>query len=97
MGAEGENETCLCNLLHVRTGAFVVAVVELIYVIYQIITTAWFFDSNNEHYLLAVFLILVCFILAFIAVVLLIVGIKRENPYLVVPHLLMQVSSQKVI
>uniref|UniRef100_A0AC35GDJ7 Uncharacterized protein n=1 Tax=Panagrolaimus sp. PS1159 TaxID=55785 RepID=A0AC35GDJ7_9BILA len=93
MGVDGEDkkgDRCLCDLLHVRHGALIVAGFELIFILYEIATTIWFFDKNDDYYILAVSLILFSFALALIAVVLLIFGVQKQNHLLIVPHLIMQ-------
>jgi hypothetical protein len=93
MGVDGEGkkeDRCLCDLLHVRQGALIVAGFELIFILYEIATTVWFFDKHDDYYILAISLILSSFALALIAVVLLILGVQKRNHHLIVPHLIMQ-------
>uniref|UniRef100_A0A7E4VVZ8 MARVEL domain-containing protein n=1 Tax=Panagrellus redivivus TaxID=6233 RepID=A0A7E4VVZ8_PANRE len=84
------SERCLCGLMHVKRAAFIIGFIELLFIVYQIVSTLWFFDKNEESYVFAVTLILTSFVLALIAVVLLAIGLYKSTPFLLVPHLLMQ-------
>jgi hypothetical protein len=75
----------------VRTGTIVIGAVELIYLIYQLITTIYLYASSNNHQL-SFIVTLFGIAVGCIAIALLAVGIVIERaPYLLIPHLLMQV------
>ncbi|KAI1711730.1 hypothetical protein Ddc_12822 [Ditylenchus destructor] len=92
-GANGTtdlNAKCCCGLLRIQIGAMLVAVFELAFFLYQIFATTMAYDKTGDEYALAFTLTLFSFVLAMVAVVLLLIGVHRRSPYFLVPHLLMQ-------
>ncbi|OZC12408.1 hypothetical protein X798_00039 [Onchocerca flexuosa] len=82
---------CCCNLLHVTTATLLIGCVEICYFSYEIFSTIYHFVQTGEQYL-SLSILLFGILLALIACILLFVAIKTSTPYLLVPHLLMQVA-----
>ncbi|KAH7668123.1 Protein C05E11.3 a [Aphelenchoides avenae] len=81
---------CCCRLLHVKTAALLIALLELLGILYQTFSASWSYAKTGDQHAFAFSLTLFSFALAFVAVVLLIVGIKKRSPYFLIPHILMQ-------
>ncbi|CAJ0594396.1 unnamed protein product [Cylicocyclus nassatus] len=88
------NSSRCCGLIHVRTLALLIAVLESAFLIYQgiaavshIVSTP---SSPHHHHLLATVYALAVLI-AWVAVGLLLLGVLCQIPALLVPHMLMQV------
>ncbi|KJH45409.1 hypothetical protein DICVIV_08533 [Dictyocaulus viviparus] len=80
-----------CGMLHVRTLAFIIAIFEIMFLIYQsIVATFFVFSTTSSHHLSAIVYSLAV-IIACVAVALLLLGILFHIPVLLIPHLLMQV------
>jgi hypothetical protein len=84
------SDRCCCRLFHVRTAAVLIALFELVCIIYQSFSVSWSYAKTGDEHAFSFSITLFSFALAFIAVVLLIVGVKKGSPYFLVPHLLMQ-------
>ncbi|VDK18874.1 unnamed protein product [Anisakis simplex] len=83
---------CCCSTFHVSTASIVIAIVELFYLGYEIFSSFYLFNRTGDQYILSFSLSLFATFLAIVAVILLILAIKTSTPYLLVPHLLMQVA-----
>lgn len=63
------------------------------FVIFEVFSTIYHFIQTGEQYVLSLSVSLFGVILAMVAVLLLFVAIRTSTPFLLVPHLLMQVNS----
>jgi hypothetical protein len=55
-------------------------------------STIYLYDKIDDEYAFAFTLTLFSFMLAFVAVILMVEGVRRKSPYFLVPHILMQVG-----
>uniref|UniRef100_A0A8R1XT90 Uncharacterized protein n=1 Tax=Onchocerca volvulus TaxID=6282 RepID=A0A8R1XT90_ONCVO len=83
---------CCCNLLHVTTATLLIGCVEICYFSYEIFSTIYYFVKTSEQYL-SLSMLLFGLLFALIASILLFVAIKTSIPYLLIPHLLMQIAT----
>uniref|UniRef100_A0A0M3IFM9 Lysosomal-associated transmembrane protein 5 n=1 Tax=Ascaris lumbricoides TaxID=6252 RepID=A0A0M3IFM9_ASCLU len=83
---------CCCKSLHVRTASLIIAVFELFYLLYEIFSSFYLLSRTGDQYILSFSLSLFATFLAIVAVTLLLLAIKTTTPYLLIPHLLMQVT-----
>ncbi|VDK82019.1 unnamed protein product, partial [Litomosoides sigmodontis] len=83
---------CCCSLLRVTTATVLIGLLELCYFSYEIISIIYHFVQTGEQYFLSLSISLFGMLLAFIASILLFIAVKTSIPYLLVPHLLMQVA-----
>ena len=81
---------CCFGLIHLQAGAILIALLELVFFIYQIFICSKSYDKTGDEYAFAFILTLFSFALAIVAVILLLFGVPRKSPYFLVPHLLMQ-------
>lgn len=84
--------SCCCGLIRFQTAALLIAIGELAFFVYQIFAASASYDKTGDEYAFAFTLALFSLALAVIAVVLLLVGLRKNSPYFLVPHLLMQVA-----
>jgi len=84
---------CCCSCCHVKTGAIIIGVLELIYTVYEICVNAWTLATHlpDDKVVLSV----VCIRLGinaifFFAILLMFISIPSVNHNLVWPHLIMQ-------
>lgn len=83
---------CCCCCCHVRTGAIIIGGIEFVYLVYQLVSTSHLFANVDANYHTFSFIVTLFGIaLGSIAIALLFVGVVLERPYLLIPHLLMQV------
>uniref|UniRef100_A0A158Q8I8 Uncharacterized protein n=1 Tax=Elaeophora elaphi TaxID=1147741 RepID=A0A158Q8I8_9BILA len=87
---------CCCSLLHVTTATLLIGCLELCYFSYEIFSTIYHFVQTGDQYLLSLSISLFGVLLALVASVLLFIAIKTSTPYLLVPHLLMQVKAAAI-
>lgn len=84
---------CCCRCCHVKAAAILIGILELLYMAYQLINIilVWHRSDNGDH--TASFAITVTGVnLGIIAVALMFYGVFSTKPYLLIPHLIMQVS-----
>ncbi|KAK5979639.1 hypothetical protein GCK32_020200, partial [Trichostrongylus colubriformis] len=81
-----------CRMLHVRTLAIVIALLEITFLIYQgVVAISHVFSSSTSHQALLATVYTLAVLVACVAVSLLFVGIFCHVPLLLIPHMLMQV------
>ncbi|WKX90031.1 hypothetical protein Q1695_009122 [Nippostrongylus brasiliensis] len=81
-----------CRLLHVRTLAIIIAVLELLFLVYQgLIAVSHITLLPFSQHALAVTVYTLAVLVACVAIALLLLGIFCHIPVLLIPHMLMQV------
>jgi len=96
--AVGKTETefdnkwrCCCLSMSYKTGAFLIAILEIVYatinLIGGIVSTATLPTNNPAGAVLGIFIGLLIIITA----ALMIVGLERDSPYFIIPHLIGQI------
>ncbi|CAD5206717.1 unnamed protein product [Bursaphelenchus okinawaensis] len=83
-------ERCCLGLMHVKTGACLIAIFEIVIILYHVTVAICKYDKVDEDYSFAFTLAIFSLSLAVIAIILLLIGIKRHSPFFLIPHLLMQ-------
>jgi len=61
--------------------------------VYHLFLAVWNYDKTGDDYAFSFILGVFCMGLALVAVVLMIIGIRKSSPYFLVPHLLMQFAT----
>ncbi|VDL75280.1 unnamed protein product [Nippostrongylus brasiliensis] len=80
-----------CRLLHVRTLAIIIAVLELLFLVYQgLIAVSHITLLPFSQHALAVTVYTLAVLVACVAIALLLLGIFCHIPVLLIPHMLMQ-------
>uniref|UniRef100_A0A914D7N8 Uncharacterized protein n=1 Tax=Acrobeloides nanus TaxID=290746 RepID=A0A914D7N8_9BILA len=69
------DDKCCCGLIHIRIAAIIIAILELVFIIYQMTSTIWLYDKIDDEYAFAFTLTLFSFMLALVAVGLMVVGV----------------------
>ncbi|KAI6239559.1 hypothetical protein M3Y99_00545400 [Aphelenchoides fujianensis] len=96
---------CLCGCLHVKTGTYAIAVVELLLIAFYFLNALLVFleqkrgydTQSGPEYVQAAFIATAASCaLATLLVLLLIAGVKRNAAALLVPHLIMQASAFRI-
>lgn len=94
-GYAGESDPkykCCCNCMHVRVGAIVIGVLELLGAVSNIGVSFKTFGEGGHHKVPGEpYYQLVGAVILIIAVVVMFIGIKKENPTLLIPHMVVQV------
>lgn len=83
---------CCCRCCHVRVGAIVIGVLEMLYMFFQLINTFVLYSRAGEGHTLSFVITIVGIALGIAAIVLLFIGVVTVRPFLLIPHLLMQVK-----
>ncbi|KAI6241228.1 hypothetical protein M3Y99_00346700 [Aphelenchoides fujianensis] len=84
------NDRCCCGLISLRMGALVIAGLEFLFLLYNFGIALWNYNKSGDDYAFSFVLGIFCMALALIAIVLLVVGIRKSSAYFLIPHLLMQ-------
>jgi len=90
---ELSTDRCCCGSVRISTAAYLIAFVELIIIFYHLFLALWTHDKTAEDYAFSFILGIFCLTLALVAVILMIIGIRRKSAYFLVPHLLMQFAT----
>uniref|UniRef100_A0A1I7RY10 MARVEL domain-containing protein n=1 Tax=Bursaphelenchus xylophilus TaxID=6326 RepID=A0A1I7RY10_BURXY len=83
-------ERCCFSLMHVKTAACLIAIFEVVVILYHVTVAFFKFDKVGDDYSFAFTLSIFSLSLATLAIILLLIGIKRWSAFFLIPHLLMQ-------
>ncbi|ETN84904.1 hypothetical protein NECAME_06628 [Necator americanus] len=86
------NTSRCCGVVHVRTFALIIVLLEIAFLIYQsMLATSYVFSASSSNHGLLATVYSLAVLVAWVAVTLLLLGILCQIPTLLVPHMLMQV------
>ncbi|KAI6178471.1 hypothetical protein M3Y98_00504300 [Aphelenchoides besseyi] len=83
------SDRCCCGV-RVRIAAYWIAAIELVILAYNFGLAVWNFNKSSDDYYFSFVLGIFCMTLSFIAIVLLLIGIRKLSAYFLIPHMLMQ-------
>uniref|UniRef100_A0A914VRT7 Uncharacterized protein n=1 Tax=Plectus sambesii TaxID=2011161 RepID=A0A914VRT7_9BILA len=88
---------CCCRCCHVRVGAIVIGVLEMLYMIFQLVNTIVLYWRAGDGHTLSFVITVVGIALGIAAIVLLFIGVITIKPLFLIPHLLMQALAALVL
>jgi len=84
---------CCCGCLKLNVAAYLIAVVEILFILYHLSFAIWGYGQASGDHEFSLILGIFCMGLALVAVVLMLIGIRRSSAYFLIPHLLMQFAT----
>jgi hypothetical protein len=88
-----DSSRCCCGVVKIRTAAYLIALFEILFVLYHLFLAFWNYGKVGDEYVFSFVLGIFCMFLALVAIVLMLVGIRKSSAYFLVPHLLMQFAT----